>query len=206
MTTQAQIEANRLNAQKSTGPVTPEGKTIASQNALKHGLLARRFLIDGTERGEFDRFRLRLLADLKPVGFMETVLADRIATLVWRLRRSARLQNGAVNVMAEKAKKQLDMLYQPPMFETPQEGEDYLVGTTAVNDFTNNKILDRMAAYEYRIERSLFAAQKEFQRLQYLHAKHNAEENDAPKNTVFEQTNPISENEKSVSKAFSKSY
>ncbi len=82
MTTQAQIEANRLNAQKSTGPVTPEGKTIASQNALKHGLLARRFLIDGTERGEFDRFRLRLLADLKPVGFMETVLADRIASLL----------------------------------------------------------------------------------------------------------------------------
>jgi hypothetical protein len=37
MSTEAQINANRLNAQKSTGPRTPEGKAASSLNALKSG-------------------------------------------------------------------------------------------------------------------------------------------------------------------------
>ena len=45
MSTQPQILANRLNAQKSTGPQTPQGKAVVSQNALKHGLSARRDVI-----------------------------------------------------------------------------------------------------------------------------------------------------------------
>ncbi len=36
MSTQAQIEANRKNAQKSTGPKTPQGKLIASKNSTTH--------------------------------------------------------------------------------------------------------------------------------------------------------------------------
>ena len=48
MTSAAQMDANRSNAQKSTGPRTPEGKETASQNALKHGLFAR----EGAIRGE----------------------------------------------------------------------------------------------------------------------------------------------------------
>ena len=40
MATPAQIEANRLNAKKSTGPRTPQGKAVSSMNALKHGLRA----------------------------------------------------------------------------------------------------------------------------------------------------------------------
>ncbi len=47
MTTEAQVAANRLNAQKSTGPRTPEGKGVVSQNAVKHGLLAREGVLRG---------------------------------------------------------------------------------------------------------------------------------------------------------------
>jgi hypothetical protein len=41
MATDAQVAANRLNAQESTGPRTTEGKAVVAQNAVKHGLLAR---------------------------------------------------------------------------------------------------------------------------------------------------------------------
>jgi hypothetical protein len=54
MTTEKQNEANRINAQKSTGPRTDEGKQRSSQNALKHGLLAKRSVIPGEDPAEFD--------------------------------------------------------------------------------------------------------------------------------------------------------
>jgi hypothetical protein len=50
MATEAQILANRLNAQKSTGPQTPEGKAIVSQNAVKHGLSAGQDIISSESR------------------------------------------------------------------------------------------------------------------------------------------------------------
>ena len=53
MTTQAQTAANRINSQKSTGPRTAEGKAVVSQNAVKHGLLAREAVIRGEDPGEF---------------------------------------------------------------------------------------------------------------------------------------------------------
>ena len=43
----AQMAANRANAQKSTGPRTEEGKAISSQNALKHGVYSRSDILDG---------------------------------------------------------------------------------------------------------------------------------------------------------------
>jgi hypothetical protein len=49
------LSANRANAQKSTGPRTPEGKRRVARNAVKHGILAREVFIgegDGAEREE----------------------------------------------------------------------------------------------------------------------------------------------------------
>ena len=59
-TSPAQLAANAANAQHSTGPRTPEGKTRSSQNASKHGLTAREIVIAPGEQEEFDD----LLADL----------------------------------------------------------------------------------------------------------------------------------------------
>src|SRR5689334_10016664 len=82
------LEANRKNAQKSTGPKTPEGKTRASQNALTHGLCSHSSALLPTESEEaYQAFCQQMLQDLHPRSALEASLAERITLLTWRLRR-----------------------------------------------------------------------------------------------------------------------
>jgi len=87
MTSQRQIEANRLNAQGSTGPRTPDGKERVASNALKHGLTGKRVVLPNENPEEFDTFRSALWEELAPRGALEEVLAEEIVADVWRLRR-----------------------------------------------------------------------------------------------------------------------
>ncbi|MBN2133328.1 MAG: hypothetical protein JW741_27770, partial [Sedimentisphaerales bacterium] len=102
MATQAQIQANRSNAQKSTGPRTTDGKAAVSQNALKHGLCAERTVIAGEDLGEFEFYRDRMLGELTPDGEVESMLAERVVSLSWRLRRTERAQNEAFDALLAK--------------------------------------------------------------------------------------------------------
>ena len=102
MTSAAQVEANRSNAQKSTGPRTPEGKAVAAQNAVRHGLLAKEVVVKGEDPGEFEFYRQQMLEELAPVGQMESMLAQRIVGLSWRLRRAERLQAAAFDKIEDQ--------------------------------------------------------------------------------------------------------
>ena len=93
MTTQHQILTNRHNTQKSTGPRTSEGKAAVSQNAVTHGLFAASDVISSESQADFDLYREQLLAELSPVSPMESMLAERIVSLSWRLKRTERIQN-----------------------------------------------------------------------------------------------------------------
>ena len=93
MASKRQIDANRRNAQRSTGPRTAAGKTRSSANALRHGLTAARAMVLPDESADaFERFRNGVAADLDPQGMLQAALAERIATLLWRLDRAARLE------------------------------------------------------------------------------------------------------------------
>ena len=87
MTSERQAEANRQNAQKSTGPRTPAGKAVVALNGIKHGLLSRECLLKGESEAELVAFGKRLRAKLAPVGELELLLADRVVSTAWRLRR-----------------------------------------------------------------------------------------------------------------------
>jgi hypothetical protein len=97
MTTLKQMEANRLNAQYSTGPVTIEGKAKASQNALKHGLFAKSNLVQGELEEEFNVFASELGNLLMPQGFMESLLVERIIANAWRLKRVIKIEAEMMN-------------------------------------------------------------------------------------------------------------
>ena len=81
------LEANRLNAKRSTGPKTPSGKARSSMNARKHGLTGKSIVIGDEDPKEFDAFRAALEHDLQPSTALESALVDRLAGLLWRLRR-----------------------------------------------------------------------------------------------------------------------
>ena len=93
-TSPKQIEANRRNAARSTGPKTREGKEAVKQNALKHGLLAKEVLLPGENADSFQELSDHLYADLRPDGALETALVERIVGGLWRLRRLQRVEAG----------------------------------------------------------------------------------------------------------------
>jgi hypothetical protein len=99
MSSPAQIIANRRNAQKSTGPRTPRGKAVVSRNAVKHGLSARQAVISSEDLAEFNLYRRQFLDELAPQTPMESMLAERIVNLSWRLIRTARIQNQTIDAL-----------------------------------------------------------------------------------------------------------
>ena len=68
MTSEKQIEANRQNARKSTGPRTPEGKAAVRLNALRHGLCSEEILLPGEDEEALRELDEYLRAELQPVG------------------------------------------------------------------------------------------------------------------------------------------
>jgi hypothetical protein len=92
MSSTAQILANRQNAEKSSGPVTPEGRARVSQNATKLGLFSVANFVRPEERDIFDDFESGFIAELAPDTLLEETLAREIIHAAWRLRRCASLE------------------------------------------------------------------------------------------------------------------
>ena len=86
MTTEKQIRANRINALKG-GVKTPEGKAISSRNAVTHGFFSEAVILPGEDRRLMEQFREKLMAEVQPQSELETILAERIISSAWRLKR-----------------------------------------------------------------------------------------------------------------------
>jgi hypothetical protein len=161
MSTTTQIQANRENAQKSTGPKSVEGKAISAKNAVKHGLFAVETVIKGENREDFNLFRQKLLEEFDPDGAVETMLAERIVSLGWRLKRIVSIQDQAFDVMIEKDEpsplsKRMRMMMPKEMREdTRGTGPELVLGRAVINDFENSRVLERLLMYERRLENSL---------------------------------------------------
>ena len=177
MSTKAQIKANQQNAQKSTGPQTAEGKAVVSQNAVKHGLFAAESVIQGENEADYEAFHDNMLAELAPIGMVELMLAERVISLWWRLRRAERMQTEVIEDMIEDrvtnpwaVSRRKDHCYNEglrpgdPRFEP----EHLALGRIAISDWSCTRVLDRMLLYERRIESSLNRAMKELKRFQVM--------------------------------------
>ena len=98
--TEKQLVANRRNAQRSTGPHTPQGKAVSRYNALKHGILAKAVIpepLEGYEsREEFEELLRTLRQECAPATALEEMMVERIAIAYWRLARLYRAEGGAI--------------------------------------------------------------------------------------------------------------
>ena len=90
MATKKQIAANRRNAQKSTGPRTPEGKARSSKNAITHGLCSRDIIIPGESRESFEALHQGFRDSFQPVDAFEESLVLQMAIAQWRSFRLVR--------------------------------------------------------------------------------------------------------------------
>ena len=95
MATEKQIEANRLNAQKSTGPTSPEGKAKSSANRLSWGFASNTTVIPGEDPREFKALTDDLLNEHQPATATEQVLVEQMAHNRWLELRAFRLQTEA---------------------------------------------------------------------------------------------------------------
>ncbi len=165
MSTKLQKEANRENAKKSTGPKTKEGKTESSKNATTHGFCAQQDVIKYESQVDYDMLRQELIEDLKPIGPMQYILADRIVSLTWRLDRAVRIQNQTIEIMLEEDALKYPHKTTRKHLVTHAWDPNLALGRIAEEDFTDEKLLERLMTYERKIENSLFKTIKELKNL-----------------------------------------
>ena len=96
-----QIEANRRNASKSSGPTTEEGKRRSRCNAVRHGLTAETVIGALEDAEDYKAFEAAIIADYDAQSAVERELVLRLASLLWRLRRATIMETGLFEIQAD---------------------------------------------------------------------------------------------------------
>jgi len=141
-TSQKQIDANRENGKKG-GVKTEDGKAVSKYNALKHGILSKQILFEGEDENELLELEKRLRSELSPASELELLMVDKIASNIWRLKRALSFEKD-------------DVIF------TSDFG-----GTVGLKSDA-----DRFFRYETMLERSIYKALHELERMQ---ARRNGE-------------------------------
>jgi hypothetical protein len=163
--TDLQIEANRRNAQLSTGPKTIRGKEASSMNALKHGLTARQVTLFDERAEDFEAFHAELLGPLAPQGTVELALAERAVLCAWRLRRVYRIETG----LFRKARK---------AWGNGAAASSKEIAVVFLRLASQEDDLSKLTRYEISLERSF---QRALRALEYLQATRGGR----PRSPVF---------------------
>jgi hypothetical protein len=211
--TEAQMNANRENAQKSTGPRSDAGKANSSRNATKHGLTAANPLLPSEDPEELQILRQDHYFRYQPVGPAEELLVTRIADIQWRLSRvfthEAGIYRDNFHAIAKKdefrelryhrqkadAEKDGEPLPAPP---TPPDPAD--LAARAFNmDCAGPNSLVKLSRYEAALDRAIdrclrqlnaFQAARKAQEDAQEAARIAAQPPATPANTVDYKTNP----------------
>ena len=164
MATEKQIAANRRNALMSTGPRSLAGKERSSQNAIKHGLTAHR-IIPGEDAQEHLNFRAQLMNAYKPKFRNEVEFVERIAGLLWRMKRIEAFESALLRWSAFQLAAEYDQVdYDPDYLRN--EPTDELAGTDAdlVDPLRLGRLIDalldsnafgKLTRYETSLQRQL---------------------------------------------------
>jgi hypothetical protein len=169
MATEKQLLANRANARKSTGPRTQAGKARSRLNSRKHGLTAKMLIIAGENADDFDELRAELLDEHNPQLALECELVERLAGILWRLRRVPLFEAAIIDARQAHVA-DLNMSWEAMRSFTYQEGEDgdedgaedvskekwsVQVGQALIEDGSNGDGLGKLARHETTLMNAL---------------------------------------------------
>ena len=154
MATERQIAANRLNAQHSTGPKTPEGRAAVRLNGVKHGLTAQTLILKGESEADFTALLDSYEAEHDPATPTEETLVLQLAMAAWRLRRLYHAE------AAFGAKKLKDIGESNPRLDD--------AGCIGMINYCGTETMMMFHRQESRLERTFYKALQELQRLRAL--------------------------------------
>lgn len=158
MASKKQIEANRKNAKKG-GVKTTAGKEISKMNAIKHGLLSKEVLLEGEAVGSLIELGKNIRKEIKPQGEIEKILTDRIIANIWRLRRVLKVER---ETMQYKKVQEIE--------RTHFDESDKQIERKSISEMLINDDMENITRYETKIEKSIYKALHELQRLQSARA------------------------------------
>ena len=153
MASEKQFEANKQNAQKSTGPKTPEGRAAVRLNGVKHGLTAETIVLKGESQADFTGLLDSLEAEHAPTTPTEEALVVQLAMASWRLRRLYHVEAGFYTY---KVKTLTEFGKNLNLNDAERLGRAADCGEKTLNMFNRQ---------EGRLERSFYRALHELQRL-----------------------------------------
>lgn len=157
--TEKQLVANQNNS-KLGGVKTDHGKAVSRLNALKHGLLSKEVLLEGEDEQSLSGLVERLRDEINPSGEVENLLVDRVIANVWRLKRLLTVEKAMMEWQREE---ELSNSW------TFEKGEEH-GNKKAAREMLVNDDIEKLMRYETGIEKSIYKALHELQRLQAVRA------------------------------------
>jgi hypothetical protein len=146
MASQAQKNANRKNAQKSTGPRTPEGKARSSRNSTIHGLTGKWRKLPNEQPKDLLEMHEDYCEALQPIDALEEGLVERLVVAQYRLRRIARIEVGYFDIRVRMDKV-------PDWVTEGGTGEVDLLAWAFLQDCRWDAKLQLLARYEAHLQR-----------------------------------------------------
>jgi len=161
MPSDRQLAANKKNAQKSTGPKTPEGRAAVRLNGVKHGLTAATLVLPGESESDFESLLDSFESEHHPTTPTEEALVRQMAMAQWRLRRLYHVESAFFHLrLGDTA-------------EDVEEDYDNLdeAGRLAYVVKGSTETLIDLSRIETRLERSFYKALQELRRLRAGHSQ-----------------------------------
>ena len=157
MPSERQFEANRANAQKSTGPKTPEGKAAVRLNGLKHGLAAETILVPGEDPAKFQALLDDYIAEYQPATPTDEFLVRQLVMADWRMARLHRIEGSYYN-LNQKMQLNPGSLNYSELTDAERLASDFSFSSSKLGTLFN------LHRYEQRLERSAKIAREELNR------------------------------------------
>src|ERR1700733_7560193 len=178
MASQSQNEANRRNAQKSTGPRTQEGKDRSRRNGLQHGLTAKTWMLEDEDPEALVDLLNEIREKFNPQDTDEDFLIERMAKTRFKYNRIMPIEAAIYNLRLS--------VDRTPKEITEALGVNGQHAWAYMRDANGGNALSKLARYETSLLREYDRSRQELEKLQKIRAANPA----PPANTSALRTEP----------------